>query len=123
MATVRVDEHSITIDLGLVEELCCGGRSTLVVPLGAVRALDLVERPTRVSATGVGHAGVLVTGVLKIGRWGVGTPTHRFVSVRRWLPALRIVVSDGFREQLGYHEILISTPDADRATAALAAPR
>lgn len=120
MATVRVDEHSITIDLGLVEKLCCGGRSTLVVPLGAVRALDLVERPTRVSATGVGHAGVLVTGVLKIGRWGVGTPTHRFVSVRRWVPAVRIVLADGFAEQLGYQELLISTPDAEQIAAARA---
>lgn len=82
-----------------------------------------MDRPTRASVTGVGRAGLLVSGVLKLGRWGIGTPTRRFVSVRRWVPALRVVVADRFQEQLGYHEILISTPDVDRVTAALAAPR
>lgn len=65
----------------------------------------------------------MVTGVLELGRWGIGTPTSRFVSVRRWVPALRLVVRDGFRDQLGYHELLISTPDLDRVTAALSTPR
>lgn len=123
MATVEVDEHAVTVMLNGVEKLFCGGRSRLVVPRDEVRAAERVDRPTRASVTGIGRAGLHVSGVLKLGRWGIGTPTSRFVSARRWVPAVRLAVSDGFREQLGYHEIVISTPDADRVTAALAAPR
>ena len=100
--------------LSTFEKLFCGGRSRLVVPLTEMRAAERVDRPTRASVTGIGRAGLVGTGVLKLGRWGVGTPTRRFVSVRRWVPALRVVVVDeGFREQLGYHEILISAPEVD----------
>lgn len=123
MGTVHVDEHAVTITLSTVEKLFCGGRSRLVVPLSEVRAAERIERPTRASVTGIGRSGLVVTGVLKLGRWGIGTPTRRFVSVRRWVPALRIVVDDAFQGQLGYHEILISTPDVDRITAALVTPR
>jgi len=123
MGTVHVDEHAVTVTLSAFEKLFCGGRSRLVVPLADIRAAERVDRPTRASVTGIGRAGLVVTGVLKLGRWGIGTPTSRFVSVRRWVPALRVVVDDGFREQLGYHEILISTPDVDRITEVLAAPR
>lgn len=120
MGTVHVGEHAVTITLSTVEKLFCGGRSRLVVPLAEVRVAERVDRPTRASATGIGRVGLLVSGVLKLGRWGIGTPTRRFVSVRRWVPALRIVVDERFQDQLGYHEILISTPDVDRITAALA---
>jgi hypothetical protein len=123
MGTVQVDDHAVTVTLNSVEKLFCGGRSRLVIPVTEIRSTERVDRPTRASVTGVGRAGLLVTGVLKLGRWGIGTPTSRFVSVRRWVPAVRLVVTDDFREQLGYHEILISTPDADRITAALAASR
>ncbi|MDN5913658.1 MAG: hypothetical protein L0I76_00825 [Pseudonocardia sp.] len=123
MGTVHVDEHAVTITLSTVEKLFCGGRSRLVIPLAEVRAAERVDRPTRASVTGIGRAGLVVTGVIKLGHWGTGTPTSRFVSVRRWVPALRVVVDEEFREQLGYHEILISTPDVDRITALLAAPR
>ena len=123
MGTIQVDEHAVTVTLNSVEKLFCGGRSRLVVPLAEVRAAERVDRPTRASVTGIGRAGLHMTGVLKLGRWGIGTPTSRFVSARRWVPAVRLVVTDGFREQLGYHEIVISTPDVDRITAALAAPR
>lgn len=121
MGTVTVDDGAVTVMLSGLEKLFCGGRSRLVVPLSEVRAVERVDRPTRASATGIGRSGIAVTGVLKLGRWGIGSPTSRFVSVRRWVPALRIVVDDEFRAQLGYHEILISTPDAARATAALGA--
>ena len=82
-----------------------------------------MELPTRAAATGVARSGLVVTGILKLGRWGIGTRTSRFVSVRRWEPALRLVVDDTFREQLGYHEILISTPDVDQLVESLAALR
>jgi hypothetical protein len=123
MGTVHVDDNAVTVTLSAVERLFCGGRSRLVVPRSEIRHTERVDRPTRAAATGIGHAGLRVTGVLKLGRSGIGSPTSRFVSVRRWLPAVRIVVDDEFREQLGYHEILVSTPDVDRVTAELAAPR
>lgn len=122
MGTVHVDDNAVTVELSAVEKLFCGGRSRLVVPRSEIRLAERVDRPTRASATGIGRAGLAVTGVLKLGRWGIGSPTSRFVSVQRWRPAVRIVVDDAFRAQLGYHEILISTPDVDRVTAALAAP-
>ncbi|WP_433287834.1 hypothetical protein ACQPZQ_34395 [Pseudonocardia sp. CA-142604] len=123
MATVHVGEHAVTVTLSTVEKLFCGGRTRLVVPLGEVRRAERVELPTRAAVTGVARSGLVVSGILKLGRWGIGTPTSRFVSVRRWVPALRLVVGDRFREQLGYHEILISTPDVDQLVESLAVLR
>ena len=123
MATAHVDDHAVTVTLSTVEKLFCGGRTRLVVPLDEVRRAERVELPTRAAATGVARSGLVVTGILKLGRWGIGTRTSRFVSVRRWVPALRLVVDDGFRQQLGYHEILVSTPDVDRLVESLAALR
>lgn len=123
MATVHVDEYAVTVTLSTVEKLFGGGRTRLVVPLGEVRGAERVDQPTRAAVTGTGHAGLLVSGVLKLGRWGIGTRTSRFVSVRRRVPALRLVVDDRFREQLSYHEILISTPDADQLVELRAALR
>jgi hypothetical protein len=101
MGTVHVDENAVTVELSGLEKLFCGGRSRLVVPRAEIRHAERVERPTRASVTGIGRAGLAVSGVLKLGRWGIGSPTSRFVSVRRWVPAVRIVVGDGFRRQLG----------------------
>ena len=64
-----------------------------------------------------------MTGVLKLGRWGVGTRTSRFVSVRRWVPAVRLAVDEETAKHLGYNELLISTPDVDSITAVLGSPR
>ncbi|MBW0104893.1 hypothetical protein [Pseudonocardia sp. KRD291] len=122
MGTVHVDDHSVTIRLSAFEKLFCGGRSRLVVPRSEIDSAERVDRPTRASVTGIGRAGLLVTGVLKLGRWGIGTPTSRFVSVRRRVPAVRLVVRAEFRDLLGYHELLISTPDADRVTEAVTTP-
>jgi hypothetical protein len=61
-----------------------------------------------------GRVGLIITGVLKLGPWA---RARRFVSVRRWVPALRLVVDDATAEQLGYHELLITTPDVDHVVA------
>lgn len=120
MARVEVDQQAVNVTLSRWERPFAGGRTRIVVPRSAVRASERVDRPTRWAATPGGRAGLLVTGVLKLGRWGIGTRTSRFVSVRRWVPAVRLVVDDATAEQLGYDELLISTPDVDRITAALA---
>ncbi|BBG03773.1 MULTISPECIES: hypothetical protein [Pseudonocardia] len=122
MVSIHVGDDAITVRLSAVERLFSGGRAELVVPLAAVCAADYVERPTRASVTGVGQAGLVVTGVVKIGRWGVGSPVSRFVSARRRIPAVRIVVDEDFRRQFGYDELVVSTPDAAAVTAALAVP-
>lgn len=120
MATVAVEGRDVVVRLSRWERPFAGGRSELIIPLAAVRAAEWVERPTRWSATPGARAGLLVTGVLKLGRWGLGTGTHRFVSVRRWVPALRVTVDDAQVGRLGYGEILVSAPDAERLAAELA---
>lgn len=119
MADVHVDDHVVEVRLNFFERLCCGGRTRLVVPRSEIAVAERVDLPTRAAATGIGRVGLGVTGVIKIGRWGLGTGTRRFVSVRRWVPALHLVVRDGFEGQLGYHEILVSTPDVDALSSAL----
>jgi hypothetical protein len=123
MAAVQVDQQAVNVTLSRWERPFAGGRTRIVVPRSAVRASERVDQPTRRAATPGGRAGLLITGVLKLGRWGVGTRTSRFVSVRRWVPALRLTVDDATAEQLGYDELLISTHDVDRITATLGPPR
>jgi hypothetical protein len=120
MATVHIDAHAVTVTLNRFERLCCGGRTRLVVPRSEIASCVAVEHPTRAAVTGVGRVGLGVTGVIKIGRWGLGSATRRWVSARRWVPALHLVVRDGFEGQLGYHELVISTPDAAELAGELA---
>lgn len=121
MAHVRIDGDGVTVELSWWERPFAGSRSRLVVPCGSVVRAECVERPTAPAATPGGRAGLVIAGVLKIGRWGIGTGRHRFVSVRRGLPALRLVLDDRASGELGYHELLISTPDARRLAGAVPA--
>jgi hypothetical protein len=57
--------------------------------------------------------GLLVSGVVKVGIWGLGTGIRQLVSVRRRVPGLRITLDrtvSGGR----FDELLISTKDAGR---------
>ena len=119
MARVVVDGSDVLVELAWWERPFAGGRSTLAVSRGALRSVEKVDRPTRWSATPGARAGLLVTGVVKLGRWGIGTSTRRFVSVRRWVPALRLAVDEREAHRIGYGEILVSCPDADALVAAL----
>jgi hypothetical protein len=70
------------------------------------------------------RAGLLVIGLIKIGRWGIGSGRHTFVSVRRrGVPAVRLVLGTPAARRLGYAELLVSTPDAAAVVAAVAARR
>lgn len=89
-------------------------RTRLAVPSGAIRAVDVVENGLR--ATRGARVGLLVTGLRKIGRWGLGVGLRQLVSVRRGQPALRLVLD---REITGYDEVLVSLPDAAAVAAAL----
>ena len=122
MATVTVSGSEVEVHLTAWERPFAGGRSVLAVRRDAVVAADRVEQPTRWAITPGARAGVHVTGVLKVGRWGVGTPVHRFVSAWRHRPALRLRVSDAEAQRLGYGEIVVSCPDPESVVAALDTP-
>lgn len=119
MATVTVSGSEVRVHLTAWERPFAGGRSVLAVPRDAVVAADRVEQPTRWAVTPGARAGVQITGVLKLGRWGIGTPVHRFVSAWRHRPALRLRVSDAEAQRLGYGEIVVSCPDPGAVVAAL----
>ena len=82
-------------------------RTQLEVPFGAIREAEVVENALR--ATRGARVGLLVTGVRKIGRWGIGVGLRQLVSVRRGQPALRLRLD---REATGYDEVLVSLADA-----------
>ncbi len=91
-------------------------RDEVVVPLAAIKAVELVEEP--VARARGGRAGVLVSGVLKVGFWGLGTGVRQLVSVRRGVPALRVEV-DRAASGLSCDELLISARNAAEAADAL----
>ncbi|MFI9406926.1 hypothetical protein [Nocardia sp. NPDC052316] len=120
MAAVYVDRDAVRIELRWWERIFAAQRRRLVIPLSGILDARRVDRPTSCSATPGGRAGLLVTGVAKIGRWGIGTRTALFVSVRRSVPALRLALDKATAEELGYDVILVSTPQVDQLVDALA---
>jgi hypothetical protein len=94
------------------------GRAQLEVPFGAIRDVAVVENGLR--ATRGGRAGLLVTGVRKIGRWGLGVGLRQLVSVRRGQPALHLRLDRGVT---GYDEVLVSLADAAAVAAGLRVAR
>jgi hypothetical protein len=58
---------------------------------------------------------------MKVGRWGVGTKTRRFVSVRRWIPVVRFTLDEEGAGLIGYAEVLVSTRAADSVIASVRA--
>ncbi|MBB5137409.1 hypothetical protein HNP84_007161 [Thermocatellispora tengchongensis] len=92
-------------------------RGALTIPLTTVRHVTDVERPLR-KTRGMRRAGVLVTGLLKIGSWGPPAGARQFVCARRGVPALHIALDPG-TSKLGYDELLISTTGAAQVAAAI----
>ncbi|WP_086820324.1 hypothetical protein [Allokutzneria sp. NRRL B-24872] len=116
MAVLRVGDTAVRVELRWWERPFAGWRRRVEVPLTAIGDVERVEHPTRRAATPGGRSGAVVTGVLKVGRWGVGTRTRQFVSVRRTVPAVRITTD---RAVVGYDELLVSTPNAEDVVAVL----
>ncbi|HET6286199.1 MAG TPA: hypothetical protein VFG15_05560 [Amycolatopsis sp.] len=92
-------------------------RDEVVVPQAAIKVVERVEAPVR--RTRGGRAGVLISGVLKVGYWGLGTGIRQLVSARRGEPGLRIEID---REVAGlpFDEVLVSVPNAAELADALA---
>ena len=110
MATVHFADKAVRVELQRWERLFAGGRARFVIPFDAIEIAERVDRPTKFAATPGGRAGMYITGVVKVGRWGIGTGRRIFVSARRRVPALHLVVTKEFADQFGYGELLISTP-------------
>ncbi|WP_409491989.1 hypothetical protein [Amycolatopsis sp. cmx-11-12] len=91
-------------------------RREVVVPVAAIKDVEYVEEP--VSRARGGRAGVLISGVLKVGFWGLGTGVRQLVSVRRGVPALRVGVDRA--AGLPFDEVLISVRNAAELADALA---
>ena len=108
MATMEVRGNELRVRFAAWERPFMW-RAGLVVPVTAVRGVERVE--DALGRARGGRMGFLVGGVVKVGRWGLGTGVRQLVSVKRKVPALRITLD---RTATGYDELLISTKDADR---------
>lgn len=118
MARMKVVGGELRVKFSAWERLAVW-RDEVVVPVSAIRAVEHVE--SAVGRARGGRAGVLISGVLKVGFWGLGTGVRQLVSVRRGVPALRVEV-DRAGSGLHFDELLISTRDAAEVAEALTSP-
>ena len=89
------------------------------VPVDGIREVHHLDRPLA-AATGR-RAGLLVSGVMKVGVWTSFGGVRRLVAARGGEPGLRIVMRDS---RSGYDELILSVRDAEgirRARASVAA--
>lgn len=119
MATVRANDTTVTVGLSWWERFFAAGRPRLAIPVDAIATVGVVDQPTRWTATPGGRSGIVVTGVLKVGRWGLGTGVRHFVSVRRNRPAVRLTLTPEGADLTGYDVVLVSTPNAEALAAEL----
>jgi hypothetical protein len=115
MATMKVIDKELHVRFSVWERLAVW-RAGLIVPLSAVRTVRCVDEPA--GHTRGGRMGILVSGVVKVGIWGLGTGIRQLVSVRRSVPGLRITLDravSGGR----FDELLISAKDAGRVAEAI----
>lgn len=92
------------------------GRARLSVPVAAVRRVAVVDQPLRL-ATGA-RRGLVVSGLIKIGIWGLFGGPRRLVVARRGRPGLHLVLD---REASGdeFDELVLTDPEAPRLAALL----
>ncbi|MEU3770419.1 hypothetical protein AB0E55_35610 [Amycolatopsis keratiniphila] len=108
MATIDIADGGMRVRFSSWERLAVWC-DEVVVPPSAIKAVELVEEPLR--RTRGGRAGALISGVLKVGYWGLGTGTRQLVSARRGVPGLRIEIDRGLAG-LPFDEVLVSVPNA-----------
>lgn len=116
MATVDITDGGVRVRFSSWERLAVW-RDEVVVPRAAINFVEQVDAPLR--RTRGGRAGALISGVLKVGYWGLGTGVRQLVSVRRGVPGLRIEI-DRAAAGLSFDEVLVSVPDAAALAGALA---
>ncbi|RSN13584.1 hypothetical protein DMC63_26795 [Streptomyces sp. WAC 05977] len=116
MATMDVTDGGVRVRFSAWERLAVW-RDEVVVPRAAIKAVEYIDAPLR--RTRGGRAGALISGVLKVGYWGLGAGVRQLVSVRRGVPGLWIAID---REAAGlpFDEVLVSVPNAAELAGALA---
>ncbi|GLI03344.1 hypothetical protein [Phytohabitans aurantiacus] len=121
MASITVTGALVDIQFTGWERLWVG-RERTVIPVGAVRYAALVADPLRLARGG--RRGIVVSGLLKIGIWGLFGGPRQLVAARRGEPGLHLVLD---RAAAGgqFDEVVLSHPAAPgiadaigRATAA-----
>lgn len=113
MATAEIVGDGLRVRFSRWERIAVW-REEIMVPLARVQAVEQIGNP--LARTRGGRIGMLVSGVVKVGIWGLGTGTRQLVSVRRSGPALRIILDGG-----EFGELLLSLPDAAELAEALKA--
>ncbi|MFF4774182.1 hypothetical protein ACFY05_15105 [Microtetraspora fusca] len=82
-------------------------RAEMRVPAAAIREMRLESDPQAL-ATGM-HAGLLVSGFIKVGTWTGLDGVRRLVCARRDSPGVRIVLAERIDN---VDELVLSVPDA-----------
>ncbi|SCF11750.1 hypothetical protein GA0074695_3590 [Micromonospora viridifaciens] len=114
MATTTLTSDSIDIRFTARERMWTR-QQQLTVPLTAVRRVTSVAEPLRL-ARGA-RRGLTVSGIVKIGVWGLFGGPRQLVSARAGQPGLHLVVQPDAAG--GYDEIVLSDPDAPALAAAI----
>jgi hypothetical protein len=108
MATMRISTGALTFEFVGLERLWLG-RRVLTVPLASVRQVTYADRPLRL-ARGL-RRGYAVSGVAKIGVWGLLGRPRQLVYARRGVPGLHLRL-DRTAVDGNFDEVIFSTPDA-----------
>ncbi|GAC68278.1 hypothetical protein [Gordonia soli] len=119
MASIDTANGRVRVELRWWEKFFAGGREQFILSRSDLDGVERVVHPTRYSVAPGGRAGLVVTGVVKIGRWGLGTSKSRYLSVQRRIPAVRLTLNDEAAKKIGYDELIISTPRAQQVVDAL----
>ncbi|MFD2762876.1 hypothetical protein [Micromonospora eburnea] len=115
MAVVAVTGEQLDIRFSSGERIWLR-RDQLTVPLSAVRQASCVDQPLRL-ARGA-RSGLVVSGFIKIGVWGVFARPRQLVSARRGEPGLHLLL-DRSTGHVEYDEIVLSAPAAPRLVEAI----
>ncbi|AVT31596.1 hypothetical protein C6361_21320 [Plantactinospora sp. BC1] len=115
MATMRISGDALAFEFEGLERLWLGRRA-LTVPLRSVRQVAYVERPLRL-ASGA-RRGLVVTGIAKMGVWGIFGGPRQLVYARHGMPGLHLRL-DRSMVPGAFDEVVFATPDAARLVAAV----
>ncbi|OKI85869.1 hypothetical protein [Micromonospora sp. CB01531] len=108
MASITITGDLIDIRFTEWERLWTG-RERLAIPVAAVRHAAAVDEPLRLARGG--RRGIVVSGVVKIGVWGLLGGPRQLVAARRGEPGLHLVLD---RAAAGgeFDEVVLSNPAA-----------
>jgi hypothetical protein len=108
MTSITVTDGTIDLRFSRWERLWLG-RARLSVPVAAVRHVAVVDHPLRL-ARGA-RRGLVVSGLIKIGSWGLFGGTRRLVVAYRGRTGLHLILD---REASGdeFDELVLSDPAA-----------